>query len=147
MTTLQSFDSFEEMMDSIDKSRKAADERVESWQAAVKPGDFFVRMSPAPGLTIYGEILDPGEDAELYAEPQMKGFRPTRAYSKACPEGEMGDVHVSAIWKLIPRESFEKARELGWPDLLPEQACLLYVTIVRQEDGKVRLGFHPVLKG
>jgi len=119
---IQSFDSYEEMFETIHQARKAADARVKPWQAAIKLGDHFVRVDALGGdlLTIYGEVIESPypEDREVFAQPHMKHYRLTRCFSLACPEGEIGDVHVSTINKLMDKETFELARITGWPSLV-----------------------------
>ena len=108
---IQSFDSIEEMFNEIREAQQAADARVKPWQAAIKHGDFFVKVVKfgADFLTIYGEIIE--------SPNHMKHYRLSRCFSVACPEGEMGDVHVSTVLFLIDKESFELARLAGWPSL------------------------------
>jgi hypothetical protein len=38
------------------------------------------------------------------------------AYSVACLEGELGDIHVSSIDRIITADEFLNARERGWED-------------------------------
>ena len=118
---IQFFDSVEEMFDEIHQAREAADARVKPWQAAIKLGDHFVRVEALGGdlLTIYGEVIESPypEDREVFAQPHMKHYRLTRCFSVACPEGEIGDVHVSSVQLLIDKETFELARLTGWPSL------------------------------
>lgn len=116
MLYFQDFDSFEEIMEEIRRRTEAADSRVEPWQAEIKPGDFFLEQHGE--ITIYGEVIESPyeEDREMYRKPHMKHFRLTRCFSVACPEGEMGDKHVSAIMMLLSKDQFEQARKMGWPD-------------------------------
>jgi hypothetical protein len=127
---LTSFSSPEEMFASIDRARSEADEHTQDWQTQAAPGMFFFRVVPEYGLVIYGEILDPAkpadtdcsisaeeleEDAEIYRAPHMVHFRFTRSFSTACPDGELGDVHVSTILGFLTPAQFTQARDLGWP--------------------------------
>ena len=118
---IQFFDSTEEMFDAIHDARQTADGRVLPWQTRIKPGDLFVRvvMFGAEILTIYGEIIESPfeQDREIFAQPHMKHYRLSKCFSVACPEGEMGEVHVASIQILIDRETFELARLAGWPSL------------------------------
>jgi hypothetical protein len=122
------YDSVADMMDAIHSAREKADEQVRPSQAAAKVGDFFVKFFPPEQVIIFGEVLDPVESdrqagadedelnylRKLYAEPHMKHFRFSRCFSVMCPEGELGDTHVSSILCVIPKEVFEKAREKNW---------------------------------
>jgi len=56
----------------------------------VKPGDCFMSDS-GEGFLVFGEVL------EGYPEGRLQHYRFCRCYSVACPEGELGDVHVSTI--------------------------------------------------
>lgn len=106
---VQSFDDFDEMFERMQRDREAADARVQPWQAAIKPGDYFQRNS-GYGFHIYGEVLPDPEPREEF----LKHYRFCKAYSVACADGELGDVHVSTIDKLIEKTVFEDARKRGW---------------------------------
>ena len=54
------------------------------------------------------EVLDD------YTEPHLRHYRFCRYFSVACPEGEVGDVHVSTVLCLISRAFFEAIRVAGW---------------------------------
>ena len=103
------FDSFDEMMERMRRDQEAADARVVPWQAALKPGDYF-RKPSGYDFSIYGEIL-PDEQSR---EKELQHYRFCKAYSIACPQGEMGDVHVSTIERLLTRTEFEDARQRNW---------------------------------
>ena len=77
-------------------------------------------MFGADLLTIYGEIIESPfeQDREIFAQPHMKHYRLSRCFSVACPEGEIGDVHVSSIRSLLEKETFELARRSHWPSLM-----------------------------
>ena len=129
------FDDVEDFFAAEEKARVEADARVQPYQAAVKVGDFVVRA--ACGMIIYGEVLDPckseepeeglsPEDLEeiraemeverqSWAQPEMKNYRFSRCYSQACPEGELGDFHVSSVLCVIPPVAFKEAQRQGWP--------------------------------
>lgn len=117
------FGSFEEMMELLSTGEKSADLAVKPWQRKLKPGDFAVRWYE--GMTIYSEILDPvalATDDEgreyikrLYALPHMKNYRFTRSYSVLCPEGELGDVHVSSLHQQCSEEQWARAVEKKFP--------------------------------
>jgi len=114
------FDSAEEANARLREAMKAADAKVRPWQAAIGPGDCFVADSGEEGLLVFGEVL------EAYAEPHLKHYRLCRCYSVACPEGEVGDVHVSTILGWVCRECFERLRQAGWSmeaGLRPRSAC------------------------
>ena len=100
------FGTHEEAMARLKEARKAADARVKAWQAALKPGERFIYL--AEGLLIFGEVL------ETYEELRLKHYRFCRCYSVACPEGELGDVHVSVVLAPVSQAFFEAMREQGW---------------------------------
>lgn len=105
----EAFDSLEEMLTRMEESRKAADARVQPWQAAIKPGDYFQRDS-GYGFPIYGHV----EKEEEPREPELRHYRFCQCFSVACVEGEYGDVHVCTIDSLISERFFEEARQRGW---------------------------------
>lgn len=106
----ESFDSFEAMYDAIAKHRELADEHVRPYQEASKPGDHY--MQTTPNLTIYGTLL---ED-EYIRPPEEEHYRFVKAYSSACPSGEIGDLHISEIERILSEPEFFEAKMQGWPD-------------------------------
>jgi hypothetical protein len=104
---VESFDTIEAAGQAIARAMKAADARVVHWQAQVKPGDCFMCDS-GEGFPVFGEVL------EGYPEGRLQHYRFCRCHSVACPEGALGDVHVSTIWCLVSRGLFERLREQGW---------------------------------
>jgi len=102
------FDSLEEAQARLREAMEAADARVKPWQAAVKVGDCFIADGGEEGLLVFGEVL------EGYTEPHLQHYRFCRCYSVACPEGELGDVHVSTVLCLVSRVFFEAMRQAGW---------------------------------
>jgi len=120
------FDSFEEMQSALAAAREAAAVHVQDFQRAVKAGDFYVHFNPEYELVVYGEILDPVATAdadevayltEVYAQPHMADFRFARAYSPLCDDGELGDIHLTTIGKVISKAQFEQFKALNWPQL------------------------------
>jgi len=80
---------------------QAADERVQEWQKAIKKGDYFWQETEYE-FSIYGEVLENDYEGEL------QHYRFCKCYSSACPEGEIGDVHLSVISGILTREEFEE---------------------------------------
>ena len=102
-------DELDELFNQLDRDRKAADARVQPWQASIGPGDYF-RKETDLGFHIYGKVQPDPED-----RPSTLGFfRFVRAYSVACPHGELGDAHVSTIERLLDENEFRKAEKWGW---------------------------------
>ena len=101
------FATHDEAAKRLDEAMKAADAKVQPWQAAIEPGECFV-MEADEGFLIFGEVLEGSEPG------RCQHYRFCRCFSVACPEGELGDVHVSGILSLISRELFEHARKNGW---------------------------------
>lgn len=112
MQDFTDYDSFEEMMQAIEKARISADAQVKPTQEKIKPGQFFINMRHGSELPIFGEVLETEE--EIFKEPHMKNYRFTKAFSKACPEGEMGDTHVSEIAAIIDPMLFEFYQNNQW---------------------------------
>lgn len=106
--SISSFDNLDDMFEQMRKDQEEADSCVQSWQAAIKPGDYVARSGP--GFLIYSEIL---KDPEL-REPGLEHYRFTRSYSVVCPKGELGDIHVSMIEQNLSEEDFQKIKERGW---------------------------------
>jgi hypothetical protein len=101
------FDSHEAAAKRLRQAMEAADARVTPWQAALRPGECILSIVE-DGLVVFGEVL------EGYREPHLKHYRFCRCFSVACPEGELGDVHVSTVACRISREEFELARASEW---------------------------------
>jgi hypothetical protein len=98
----------EEMLDALTGAMEAADENTQEWQKALKKGDYY-RQETEYGFDIFGVVLK-----NAYKQMNLRNYRFVKAYSEACPEGEMGDLHVSSISEIISKERFEQARENGW---------------------------------
>ncbi len=104
-------DTLEEMFTAIEEARTAADERVKDWQAEIKVGDHFAQWTEY-GFMILGKVL------EAFEEPHMKHYRFCFCFSEACPEGERGDVHMSAVTSLIDEPTFKALfQKLNPPDV------------------------------
>ena len=106
---IEEFDDLEKAFQKMRQDQQAADSRVQDWQRLVKPGDYFRRYS-SHGFYIYGEVLEEEEPRE----PGLENYRLCRAYSLACVSGEMGDIHVSIVEKILTKEEFEEAIRRGW---------------------------------
>jgi hypothetical protein len=96
------YDTTEEMLDSLTEAMETADDNTKEWQKAIKKGDCFWQDTEY-GFQIYGEVLK-----NAYREKHLKNYRFCKCCSEACPEGEMGDVHLSVISGLLTREDFEE---------------------------------------
>jgi len=100
------YDSAEEMLDALTEAMEAADSRVQEWQKAIKKGDCFWQETEY-GFNIYGEVLEDEYEGDL------QHYRFCKCFSEACPEGELGDTHVSIVSGIISREEFtEKIQAL-----------------------------------
>ena len=114
------FHSLEEAQARLRQAMEAADARVKPWHSAVKVGDCFVADSGEEDLLVFGEVL------EGYQEAHLRQYRFCRCFSVACPEGEVGDVHVSTILAVVSRAFFEAMRQEGWQmeaGQRPRSAC------------------------
>jgi hypothetical protein len=105
----------DEFFEAEKQNRETADSHVEHWQEGLKAGDHFIRVHH--DLIIYGKVegIKYKEDREVYAQPHMKHYRPTRCYSAICPDGEYGDIHVSTVSTKISPTQFNLAAQMGWP--------------------------------
>jgi hypothetical protein len=111
--------------------RAAKDEaaaRTAEAQKQIKPGDFYKRETGF-GFDIYGEILEApkpemacGEEGSFDLTAGCKDCEDREYceslieedfYKTACPDGELGDVHISTMSK-ISKEEFEEAKERRW---------------------------------
>ena len=106
---IESFESFDEMWHYLQEQKEAADAQVQPWQYQVKALDFFRKQSNCD-FPIYGVVL-PEEERR---EQGLENYRFTKCYSVACPEGELGDIHVSTIEAILTEEEFRDAHQRGW---------------------------------
>lgn len=106
---IYSFDDLDDMFFQLRKDMDEADLRTQPWQIKVKPGDLFVRNTPY-GFRIYGKILPEEEPRQL----GVQLYRLCEAYSQTCPNGEVGDIHVSTIERLLTQEEFDAVQARGW---------------------------------
>lgn len=113
-------ESPEQIRDWLDKQRRVAammDAAAAPWQREIKPGDFyFQRFEHGDGtlLDIFGMVLEPNGDEDRAIMAQVPMRRLVRAWSKDCPEGEIGTLHVAAVWHKLTRDQFELAAVSGW---------------------------------
>lgn len=115
----QAFHSWEEALAAEEANRKAADAKVRPWQAQLDVGDHFVQVwqcGAGDVLVIFGEVLPDDEPRSEY----LKHYRFCKCWSVACPQGEMGDVHVSVVTAKLGRETFERAKALDWGLIRPQ---------------------------
>jgi hypothetical protein len=96
------YNSTEEMLDDLSQAMLEADENTQEWQKAIKKGDCFWQETEY-GFQIYGKVLK-----NRYREKHLKYYRLCKCYSEACPDGEIGDVHLSVISGILTREEFEE---------------------------------------
>ena len=108
---IESFDDLDELFRWMERDRHAADARVQPWQAVLMAGNYYQQETPY-GFLIYGEILADPEPREH----ALRHYRFCRAYSLACPRGELGNVHVSVITRRLEKTAFDAARGRGWLD-------------------------------
>lgn len=108
---VDSFESLDDMMQVLRESMETADKHILPWQALIQPGEYF-QQSTRIGFRIYGEILKDPEDFQR--DEFTENYRLCKAYSVACLYGEMGDVHVSSIERIISKEEFKAAELRGW---------------------------------
>ena len=129
MTKITFYNSDEEMWADLGRAMDEADARVTEEQKRYRSGDIVLSDS-GYGFPIFHELLDNekivrenllkyGDEYEdegiytldLYNEPHMKYYRFANNYSEVCPEGELGDFHISEGLYRIPREAFEYLKE------------------------------------
>jgi len=102
------YETTEEMLDALTGAMEAADEKVQEWQKALRKGDCY-RQGTEYGFSVFGVVLK-----NACRQKNLCNYRLVKAYSEACPDGEMGDTHVSSISEIISKERFEQARDNGW---------------------------------
>ena len=93
-----------------------ADLKVQQWQAALKPGDFYVFIDDNSDLIFYGQILPLLHKIDL---PNPNNFRRAKIHHVHKPEGVVGIFHVAWASGILSQEQFEKARDMHWPSSFP----------------------------
>lgn len=104
------FESVDDAFAAMDKAEREANERAHPLQRAIGYGAFAVRALGE--ITIWGFIPEKHE-AEPYEDSFERGYRFGKWYSVVCPEGELGDAHISTLWP-IRKEDFDHAKANGW---------------------------------
>jgi len=112
------FNDLEKAWEYIRRGKEEANAHVQPWQEAMQVGDCYILVWG--DLTIYGEIIESPykEDQELLTRPENRNIRLVRAYSIACPDGEIGTEHVANFALRISKDDLEWAREHNWPDVV-----------------------------
>jgi len=136
MTEFLTFDTFEEMQEHLASLEQAANDRTTDDQKSMEPPCWWINPQPGIGLIIFGESwtldevdrrnresyghpLDPEEEEEAdwshrsMTDSYGRGYLFGKAFSLACPDGELGSTHRSEMIE-ISREQFEHARSHGW---------------------------------
>jgi len=132
--------SIEDFLAQEQAAQAEAATRIPAWARGIKVGDYFVRTfngasvaarnetlsynlsweageAGAP-FTIWSEVLPRTEEDEEGNEVILPyddcNYRFTRSYSTFLPHGELGDVHLSVIDRVVTKEEFEKAKKRKW---------------------------------
>ena len=108
--SIYAFDDSEDLFTQMRRDQAEADSRVEAWQAAITTGDYVAR--PGPDFMIYSEVLEDPEPRPY----SLQHYRFTKSYSIGCPNGELGDIHVSTIERQLAEQEFHELREQGWQE-------------------------------
>ncbi len=63
-------DSFDDMMRRLQEQMQAADDRVQPWQSAIPPADYFLGWS-SHGFAICGVVLNEDESRDSHVQHQQ----------------------------------------------------------------------------
>ncbi|MDQ1318727.1 MAG: hypothetical protein QG588_2389 [Candidatus Poribacteria bacterium] len=102
---VKSFNTIEEMLDHLEDLHKEAYRAFDNCtdkQKSLTIGDYFITESH--GLAIFNKIIpfEDEQDEKEFEDTASMGYVMVKAWSNACPNGEMGSVHRSrAIAKII----------------------------------------------
>lgn len=139
MSHIESFDSFEEMMDSMARARAQAKTWIQEFQRPLMDGaqHHFLRLvsySPGDTYLLAGWTFDLdryyqdsmakyGKDAEGRSETNYEdrnrranlvdGYTLTKVFSVITPDGETGDTHVSTMLP-ISEDVFAQLRSISF---------------------------------
>ena len=152
---VESYDSFEEMMEAENRRQLELLPLIEPWQKELTWGDTFAVYEPSADLWVFCRVRTEEElwpasalaeygAQELAEEKEMtqatweRGFRPCENYSAWEPEGELADCHVLKALLKLTKEEFEAMRGIRWGverfiegevDIAPEKEELVRATI------------------
>lgn len=121
--TVQSFVDIEDFLRTEEIAQTLAGQKIKPWHREIGPGDFFMSVAEIPGhapLPVFSKVVVPDvepveEDEEpLEEEPAHPDYVFTKSFSVFCPEGELGDVHRSVIFRKLSKEEFESFSK-KWP--------------------------------
>lgn len=113
------FESFEDLakyISSNEEAAKLAAGQRDGLLKALTHGTYFVSVLPEEQLVIFGKVEQseyPEDDAGI-AESRNRGYIFGRCYSVACPEGELGDTHITNVTTKISEAVFNRAKANGW---------------------------------
>lgn len=99
-----------------DDERLLLDLAVRSWHAGVKPGSRVVMESPKTNDISYGEVIDTGADAAVFAHPTLIDYRMAMVYTQLVPDGEQKVIHLGMVRAFVTEEGFLEAKRRGWPN-------------------------------
>ncbi len=103
------FASLQQARESLRALILESDAHVQPWQEAIRAHDYF-RHDSGCGFPIYCRVMEEEEERPSY----LRHFRFCCCYSVACPDGELGDVHVALGEAALSREQFDEAKARGW---------------------------------
>jgi len=118
--SVYAFDSTDELLAHMEASQAAADKAAESHHIKVedvKHGDYVISVREDQGVVIFGEVFEHTaypEDAEDIVDSRKRGYIFGRWYSVMCPEGELGDTHITQVTMKITKEAFKLVQSNGW---------------------------------
>lgn len=122
------FDDLDDAFESMRKNEEEANANLLPAQGNVVWGSYWVR--PYDDILVFGYVFTPEENisSEVEAgstpeelkytvkrlrESYTRGYRYGRCHSILCPEGELGDTHLSQVLP-VTAEVFETGRRQGW---------------------------------
>ncbi len=128
---IMSFDNLDEAAAYMREAEKQAEARLTSAQREVSWGDCWVTYYREAGIWIFGEVFTPernhqssikagasideaNEEDESLQDAHARGYRFGRAYSVACPEGELGSTHIANMLGKITPEELSAAMDCEW---------------------------------
>ena len=99
-----------------DDERLLLDLAVRGWHAGVKSGARVVMEAPKTSAISYGEVIDTGADAAIFAHPNLIDYRMAMVYTQVTPKGEQKVIHLGTVKAFITEEGFLEAKKRGWPN-------------------------------
>jgi hypothetical protein len=119
---MKMYENIEEMFADLERRLEEGRRSAKTHHIKVgdlRHGDYFAYRHPV-GVLVFGRVIEKteySEDDESIQEARENGFVFARCFSAMCPEGELGDTHVTRITHKVSKKLFDRAQVNGFRHL------------------------------